>query len=104
MEKDQPIGEFTRFVQILQDEIVPLLEEYCYEDYSAMADILGNGIVDSANQAVRQELFDDSRRSDLIQALLEPYPEIATSRQAVASEARTETDTIDEGEDSETGQ
>jgi 5-methylcytosine-specific restriction enzyme B len=98
MEKDRPIGEFTRFVQVLQDEIIPLLEEYCYEDYSAMADILGNGLVDAANQVVRQELFEDSRRADLVQALLEPYPEIATSRQAVASETRTETEAMDETE------
>ncbi len=96
MEKDRPIGEFTRFVQVLQDEIIPLLEKYCYEDYSAMAEILGNGLVDPANQVVRQELFEDSRRADLIQALLEPYPEIATSRQAVASETRTATEATDE--------
>ncbi len=47
MEKDRPIGEFTRFVQVLQDEIIPLLEEYCYEDFSTMADILGNGGMDT---------------------------------------------------------
>ena len=98
MEKDRPIGEFTRFVQVLQDEIIPLLEEYCYEDYSTMADILGNGLVDAANQVVRQELFEDSRRADLVQALLEPYPEIATSRQAVASETRSETEAMGEAE------
>ena len=98
MEKDRPIGEFTRFVQILQDEIIPLLEEYCYEDYAAMADILGNGLVDTVNQIIRRELFEDSRRADLIQALLEPYPEISTSRQAVASETLTETELKDETE------
>jgi len=90
MEKDRPITEFARFAQVLQDEIIPLLEEYCYEDYSALADILGNGLVDKANQVLRRDLFEDSHRADLIQALLEPYPEIATSRQAVASETRAE--------------
>jgi 5-methylcytosine-specific restriction protein B len=98
MEKDRPIGEFTKFVQVLQDEIIPLLEEYCYEDYSALADILGNGLVDTANQIVRRELFEDARRSDLIQALLEPYPEIATSLQAVASEAAVDTEPMEEAE------
>jgi 5-methylcytosine-specific restriction protein B len=63
-----------------------------------MADILGNGLVDAANQVVRQELFEDSRRADLVQALLEPYPEIATSRQAVASETRSETEAMGEAE------
>jgi len=98
MEKGQPIAEFTRFVQILQDEIIPLLAEYCYEDYSAMADILGNGLVDRANQVIRRELFEDSRRADLVRALLEPYFDIAASRQALASETRTETEVMDAAE------
>ena len=98
MEKDRPIGEFTRFVQVLQDDIIPLLEEYCYEDYSVMAEILGDDLVDTANQVVRQDLFEDSRRADLVQALLKPYPDIAASRQALASETQTETEEMEEAE------
>ena len=98
MEKDRPIVEFTRFVQVLQDDIIPLFEEYCYEDYSVMAEILGDDLVDTANQVVRQELFEDSRRADLVQALLKPYPDIAASRQALASETRTETEETEEAE------
>ena len=64
-----------------------------------MADILGSGLVDAANQVVRRELFEDSHRSDLIQALLEPYPEIATSRQAVASETRSDSEPLEEADD-----
>ncbi|MBX5495757.1 MAG: AAA family ATPase, partial [Bryobacteraceae bacterium] len=86
MEGGRPIVDFSRFVQVLQDEIIPLLEEYCYEDYSALADILGSGLVDVVNQTIRAELFEDARRDELVQALLEPYPEIATSRQAVISD------------------
>jgi 5-methylcytosine-specific restriction protein B len=96
MENERPIGEFTRFVQVLQDEIIPLLEEYCYEDYSALAEILGDDLVDTTNQVVRRDLFEDSRRVDLVQALLKPYPDIAASRQAVASETRIETETTEE--------
>jgi 5-methylcytosine-specific restriction protein B len=80
MENVRPIGEFTRFVQVLQDEIIPLLEEYCYEDYSALAEILGDDLVDATNQVVRRELFEDSRRVELVQALSKPYPDIAASR------------------------
>jgi len=87
MEGDRPLAEFARFVQVLQDEIIPLLEEYCYEDYSSLAEILGTGLVDVMNQSIRSELFEDARRDDLVQALLEPYPEITTSRPAVASES-----------------
>jgi 5-methylcytosine-specific restriction protein B len=96
MEGERPLADFPRFAQVLQDEIIPLLEEYCYEDYSSLAEILGTGLVDVTNQAVRNELFDDARRDDLVQALLEPYPEIATSRQAVASESASAEEEDDE--------
>ena len=81
---------------MLQDEIIPLLEEYCYEDYPALAEILGTGLVDAINQRICEELFEDARRDDLVQALLQPYPEIATSRQAIASDARAATDEEEE--------
>ena len=32
--------DFTRFVRVLAEDLVPLLEEYCYEDYGALARIL----------------------------------------------------------------
>jgi 5-methylcytosine-specific restriction enzyme B len=98
MERGRPLAEFSRFVQVLQDDIVPLLEDYCYEDYDAMAEILGTGLVDVANQVVRHDLFTDSRRDDLIQALLAPYPEIVTSPQAVASEAPVEQEDTEQAE------
>ncbi len=87
LDGERPIAEFSRFVQVLRDEIIPLLEDYCYEDYAALADILGAGLVDTVNQAIRSELFEDSNRADLVQALMQAYPEMTTSRQAVASEA-----------------
>jgi 5-methylcytosine-specific restriction protein B len=92
MDGERPISEFSRFAQVLQDEIIPLLEEYCYEDYPALAEILGTGLVDAINQRIREELFEDARRDDLVQALLQPYPEIATSRQAIASDVQAATE------------
>jgi len=61
---------------------VPLLEEYCYEDYSALAQILGSGLVDEAAQRIRQELFSPGKRAELVQALLEPAPDIVTASSA----------------------
>jgi 5-methylcytosine-specific restriction protein B len=98
MEKDRPLADFGRFVEVLQDEIIPLLEEYCYEDYTLMGEILGKGLVDTANQVIREELFEDSRRPDLIQALLAPYPDIETSRQAVTTESQIASEGTDEAE------
>ena len=79
-------------MQVLRDDIIPLLEDYCYEDYGALADILGTGLVDTSNQTVRSDLFEDSNRADLVQALMQTYPEIATSHQAVASEAQIQSE------------
>ena len=41
LESGRPLTDFTHFVHVLAEDIVPLLEEYCYEDYSALARILG---------------------------------------------------------------
>jgi 5-methylcytosine-specific restriction protein B len=41
LEGGKPVTDFVRFVRILAEDIIPLLEEYCYEDYSALTQILG---------------------------------------------------------------
>jgi 5-methylcytosine-specific restriction protein B len=86
MESGRPVTDFSRFVRILAEDIFPLLEEYCYENYSMLRELLGQAIVDEENQRIRDELFEPERRDDLIQALLAPFPEIATSAAVVAAE------------------
>ena len=86
LEGGKPVTEFSLFVRILAEDIIPLLEEYCYEDYGALAQILGAGMVDEAKQRVREELFSPSRREELLQSLLAPSPEIVTSTNAAALE------------------
>jgi len=103
LDGERPISEFTRFVQVLRDDIIPLLEDYCYEDYSALADILGTGLVDIAGQTIRSDLFEDSSRADLVQALMQAYPEMATSRQAVASEAEIQSADEDDADTAPAG-
>ena len=103
LDGERPIAEFSRFVQVLRDEIIPLLEDYCYEDYAALGDILGTGLVDTVNQTIRCELFEDSNRADLVQALMQAYPEMATSRQAVASEAVAPPEDEDEADTTAAG-
>jgi 5-methylcytosine-specific restriction protein B len=86
MESGRPVTDFSRFVRILAEDIFPLLEEYCYENYSMLRELLGQALVDEENQRIRDELFEPERRDDLIQALLAPFPEIATSAAVVAAE------------------
>lgn len=87
MEFGRPVTDFARFSRILAEDIFPLLEEYCYENYSLLRNLLGPAVVDEENQRLRSELFNNDRRDDLIQALLAPFPEIATSTVAIASES-----------------
>jgi 5-methylcytosine-specific restriction protein B len=51
-----------------------------------LRELLGQALVDEENQRIRDELFEPERRDDLIQALLAPFPEIATSAAVVAAE------------------
>lgn len=87
MDNDRSITDFARFARIVQDEIIPLLEEYCYEDYNALSKILGKMLVDEDHQQIRYDLFLPAKRDELIQALLAPSPEIATSARTTLSEA-----------------
>jgi 5-methylcytosine-specific restriction protein B len=86
-------------VQILAEDLVPLLEEYCYEDYGALAEILGSGLVDAAGQRIRQELFAPGKRPELVQALVEPAPDIVTA--SAATNAAEESEETVETEESE---
>jgi 5-methylcytosine-specific restriction protein B len=80
-----PVTDFARFVRVLAEDLVPLLEEYCYEDYGALARILGAGLVDEERQCIRHELFAAAKQAELVQALLEPAPEIVTAAAATDS-------------------
>lgn len=98
----QPIAEFTKFIKIVQEDIVPLLEEYCYEDYAALEKILGKSLVDESGQRIRHELFDVFHRTNLVQALLELCPEIVTSTPAVTSEPVEVEGNLEEGDEKDT--
>jgi 5-methylcytosine-specific restriction protein B len=105
LESGRPVTDFGRFARVVQEDILPLLEEYCYEDYATLARILGRGLVDEEQQRIRHDLFQPARRDELIQALLSPFPEITTSSQAVASESSSlgeeDEDESEEPEDQE---
>lgn len=100
LQAGKPITSFSRFARILAEDIIPLLEEYCYEDYASLEKILGRGIVDVSEQAIRRDLFSPRQKDALVQALLAQAPEITTSIQAAISE---KAETEDEEDVDETG-
>ncbi|WP_165251994.1 AAA family ATPase [Paludisphaera soli] len=99
MEAGRPVRDAARFFRVVRDEIIPLLEEYCYEDFDALHAILGGGLVDLPNRAIRHELFEGPTGPELGQALLAPCPEVLTSLKAVTSldEAEADEDEPDAG-------
>lgn len=90
LERGRPISDFSMFARVLQDDIVPLLEEYCYEDYHKLEQVLGKDLVDKETQQVRYELFDPAQQANLAQALLAANPDITTSSRAVRAEKLAE--------------
>ena len=83
---------------------MPLLEEYCYEDYTILEKLLGFSLVDVQGQRVRQDLFELSNRTLLIQALLAPTPDLMTSALALSSAAETVDEETEENEEDAAGE
>lgn len=97
MHAGNPLRDFASFKRAFRDDIIPLLEEYCYEDYGTLENILGGQLIDASAQRIRHDLFDDGQDDALIQALLTPFAEITTSSEAISSdESQTPLDQDDE--------
>ena len=96
LENGKPITDFARFARVIREDIIPLLEEYCYEDYSALRQILGATLVDELNQIVRHDLFEPGRENDLIQAILEPTPDLTILASVNEAESEEQGDEDDD--------
>ena len=64
-----PITSVAEFARVLRDDIIPLLEEYCYDDFATLREILGSELVDVEVGRIRDEMFAPNREEDLIQAV-----------------------------------
>jgi len=102
LDNGRPINNFGRLRQIIRDDILPLIQEYCYEDYQALEKILGSVFIDAKNQRIKMELFEESRMDELLQGLRSIDPSFDSSKKAIQreSEQPEEEQTEDEGEDS----
>lgn len=81
-----PLKDIASLKRVLRDEIIPLLEEYCYEDSKALADILGKDIVNHQSGGIQHELFEEGREDALVQALVGAFPEISAMTETLRSE------------------
>jgi len=87
LDGSHPVSDFVKFSKVIREDIIPLLEEYCYEDYSILENILGKGLVDTNKQVIRHDLFDTLQKDKLIQSLLAPCPDIAATPQAIMADS-----------------
>lgn len=79
-----PITSLAEFARVLRDDIIPLLEEYCYDDFATLKDILGTALVDAEAGRIREELFAVNREDELLQAVLFEEMEPIALAQGVA--------------------
>jgi len=103
LEKEKAITDREKFKRIIKEDIIPLIEEYCYGDYAMISKILGEGIVDVKNQTIRLELFNTADISNLITALLSPCPTLRLGTQTIDDnniEEEMETDDGNNGDES----
>jgi 5-methylcytosine-specific restriction protein B len=82
-----PVSSVSDFARVLRDELIPLLEEYCYEDFAVLKDILGPAFVDVEEARIKAELFDPNREDDLLQAAFFEELELRTLAEGAVDEA-----------------
>ncbi len=97
MHKDTAISDVRRLVHAVRDDLIPLLEEYCYEDYEALEKILGSHFIQREKRRIDESLFLPGREDDLIKALLAPTPDLETTIAATTAVEEPEAD--DDGDD-----
>jgi 5-methylcytosine-specific restriction protein B len=66
-EEGLAITDPDEFARRFRQEILPLLQEYCYEDYATLATYIGDSLVDKHKQMIVKDLLLDSEK--LIKAL-----------------------------------
>lgn len=80
MENGKPITSQARFCQVIAEDILPLIEEYCYGDFDRMQAILDSDFVDTKTQTLQYSLCAGDF-AELVSALLKPCPEIRLSQE-----------------------
>ena len=58
----QPVDEVDEFAARFREEILPLLQEYCYDDYTMLAKFIGSALVDADAGTLNAEKVDDAEQ------------------------------------------
>jgi 5-methylcytosine-specific restriction protein B len=60
LEDGQPVSDSDRFAQIFRQDIVPLLQEYCYDDYKRLTELLGERLAPPDAQRLNSDVLGDA--------------------------------------------
>jgi 5-methylcytosine-specific restriction protein B len=71
LDSGEPLADPEEFVRRFRQEILPLLQEYCYEDYGALAKYIGSKLVHEEAQTLNFECLNDT--AALIAALEDEF-------------------------------
>ncbi len=77
LDNGQPIETAEEFGRRFRQEILPLLQEYCYDDYAELAKYIGKELIDEESQTMDEEiLYNPARLIDvLVKELLAGIPD-----------------------------
>ncbi len=68
LDGEQPLTVPEDFCRVFRQEILPLLQEYCYDDYKELASYIGDALVDSEKQRLKEEVLNNDNQ--LIEAFI----------------------------------
>jgi 5-methylcytosine-specific restriction enzyme B len=71
LEGGQPIVEPEVFARVMRDEVMPLLQEYAYDHYGDLKELLGAGVVDAENETLQIDVILDAEA--FVAALYEDF-------------------------------
>lgn len=69
MAEARPLTSLRALRNAVRYDIFPLLEEYCSESPTALAELLGDGLYDAESSRFRDELMATGREADFVKAL-----------------------------------
>ena len=100
MENGKAIQTLNQLQRVIREDIIPLLQEYCYEDFAVLERLLGPGFVDGAGMVINNSVCDIENSDVFVAALLRPDTSIQATTEAVEAEAAVPDNEADSDEPS----
>jgi 5-methylcytosine-specific restriction enzyme B len=85
-----PLSDFADLRRVLRNEILPLLQEYCYDQPELFREILGEKFLTPSSREIRDELFSGNHDDELLTALATWDPAITVGESSDVDDATAE--------------